>query len=90
MARARGRELDQWATALGVTNDENAEKLLLQMLVAAVLAGDMCRHLAFVTRSAPDEGVHRAALLAQISFGQIEDEIRPIYRAFQRHARGRG
>lgn len=90
MARIRGRELDRWATALRVTNDEDAASALLATLVMTVLAGDTCRHLAFVTRSAPDDDVHRSVLAAQVAFGEIEDVIRPVYRAFVDHIRGRG
>ena len=90
MARIRSRELDRWATAMRVTNDDEAMSTLLSVLVSTVLAGDTCRRLVLVTRSAPDESVHRSLLAAQTAFGEIEDAIRPVYRAFVNHVRGRG
>jgi hypothetical protein len=89
MARYKNRDLDQWATAMGVTNDDEAIRLLTKTLVMVKVAQTYCADIVRATRSGPDDSVYRSALTAQVAFISIEDQMRPIFRAFRRHSRGR-
>lgn len=90
MARFKSRELDQWATALGVTNDDDALRVLFKVLVLVTVARQECDALVRATTSAPDDAIYKNVLNARVSFDLIDDSIRPVYLAFRRHARGRG
>jgi hypothetical protein len=89
MARFGSRELDRWATALGVTNDTDAMKVLSKTLVLIVAARTESAAVARSTPSAPDDTVYRSATMATNAFDVIAELILPVYVAFQRHSRGR-
>lgn len=57
MARFRSRELDRWATALGVTNDTDAMRVLSKTLVLIVAART---ESAAVARSTPKRRTTRS------------------------------
>ncbi|MEV8373988.1 hypothetical protein AB0P21_14705 [Kribbella sp. NPDC056861] len=90
MARNRGQNLDQWATALGATNDTDALRLLTKTLAMTVHARNDCVALVRATHSAPDDDASTSATRAVIAFDWLAESIERVCKEFKRHSRGQG
>jgi hypothetical protein len=84
----KGSELDRWAVALGVGNDDEAMRALTRLMAALKAAQEHAAEVASATTDAPDPEVSDGARSAVTEIDAALDELVRIYHKFQHHYRG--
>jgi hypothetical protein len=85
----KGSELDRWARALGVDNDDAALKALAQVIASLRAAQDQAAEVARATSDAPDPEVSTGCGTAVREIDAALDGLVQLYHKFHRHQRGR-
>lgn len=86
----KSQQLDLWATALGVTNDDDALKVLRKVVIRLKAGMDSCDEIAKATAGAPDDTVKANANRAKSNFEKTLVTALAVTNAFKQHSRGQG
>lgn len=85
----KGSELDTWARALGVDNDDDAMTALAQVMGKLRAASEQATEAARATSGAPDPEVSEGCRIASTEVEAALDGLVQLYHKFHRHQRGR-
>jgi predicted phage tail protein len=82
-------DLDLWATALGVNNDDDALQVLRQVLAQVDAAAQQLRTAWHKVADAPDDEARKHIAKALTEAVVAVDELRHVQKSFRLHERGR-
>jgi hypothetical protein len=88
MARTR-RDLDAWATALDVHNDDDAKGVLGRLLLGLSDTHAALAESSRLVNRAPDGDVTASLSRAMGNVGEAMDELTTVLLSFAAHERGR-